>query len=294
MNPFALPGPQFLVFYLALAAAVVAALIALNRRNGREGKSSRVNDLTTDPYRIAYLRGGATETARVAIFNLVDRGILDFDAGRVRTVKPAGDAAQALRRPLDRAIVAQAHNPVTVKLLTGIGPVRKEAEAYAPALAAQGLVTSDAERRGRRNAVLVALAVLVGVSATKVVYALSQGRSNVTFLVILTIVSCVGVIFMSMGRLTGRGSEMLDSVKTLLKRLRDDTGRLKSGGATNEALLLAAAFGLAALPTDAFPVVEEMFPRPQGGGGDSGGSSGDGGGSSGCGGGGGCGGCGGG
>lgn len=293
MNPFAWSGPKFLLFYVVLAAVIVVALIARNRMSGRDGKPVRVNDLTTDPYAVAYLRGGATEAARVAIFNLVDRGILAFNDGKVRTAK--GDAAKSLRRPLDRAIVAQAHDRVEVNRLAHAVPVRKESQAYAPALAAQGLVPNDAERRERRNFVLVALAVLIGVSFTKIAYAFSHGRSNVGFLVLLTIVSCVTVIAISisMGRRTGRGSEMLDGVKTLLRRLRDDSGRLKAGGATNEALLLAAAFGLAALPAAAFPVVEEMFPRPQGGGGDSGGSSSDGG-SSGCGGGGGCGGCGGG
>lgn len=294
MNPLAWSGPQFLLFYLALAAAIVIVLVVRHRRSGRDGKPAKVNDLATDPYRIAYLRGGANETARVAIFNLVDRGILEFDHQRVRTLKIKGDAVAALRRPLDRALVAEAHDPVDVKRLSLTEPVRKAAEAYAPELAAQGLVMSDAEQRERRNFVLVALAVLVGVSFAKIAYALSHGRSNVAFLVILTIISCIVVLSLSMRHRTGRGTEMLESVKTLLKRLRDDTGRLSSGGTTNEALLLASAFGLAALPAAAFPVVEQMFPRPQGGGGDAGSGSSGSSCSSSCGGGGGCGGCGGG
>ena len=294
MNPLAWSGPQFLLFYLALAAAIVIALVVRHRGSGRDGKPARVNDLTNDPYRIAYLRGGAKEAARVAIFNLVDRGILEYEHKKVRTLKIKGDAVAALRRPLDRALVAQSHDPIDAKWLALTEPVRKAAEAYAPELAAQGLVMSDPERRERRNFVLVALAVLVGVSFAKIAYALSHGRSNVAFLVILTIVACLVVISMSMRHRTGRGAEMLESVKTLLKRLRDDTGRLQSGGATNEALLLASAFGLAALPAAAFPVVEEMFPRAQGGGGDGGGDSSSSSCSSSCGGGGGCGGCGGG
>jgi uncharacterized protein (TIGR04222 family) len=293
MNPFTWPGERFLLFYLVLAVVLAIACYMLLRRSGRDGKPVRVNDLTTDPYSIAYLRGGAAEAARVAIFNLVDRGILDFEGKRVHTVKPAGDATKALRRPLDRAIVTLARSPVTVTSLAAAGPVRKEAEAYAPALAAQGLVDTAEERRMRRNFALAALGVLVGVAFMKVAYALSRGRSNVAFLIILMVISCIVVLAISMRRRTGRGSEMLASVKTLLNRLHGDTGRLKAGGQTNEALLLAAAFGLAALPTAAFPVVEQMFPRPQGGG-DSGGGSDSSSCSSSCGGGGGCGGCGGG
>lgn len=292
MNPFAWTGPQFLLFYVLLAAAIVAALVLQHRRSGRDAKPAKVNELTTDPYRIAYLRGGANETARVAIFNLVDRRILRFDEKKVRTIK--NDAAAALRRPLDRALVAEARKGVEPKWLASAAPVRAAAEAYAPELAAQGLVASDAERRETRTFVLVALAVLAGVAFVKIAYALSHGRSNVAFLVILMVVSCIVVVSVSMRRRTARGTEMLESVKTLLKRLRGDTGRLKAGGETNEALLLAAAFGLAALPAAAFPVVEEMFPRPQAGSGDGGSSDSGSSCSSSCGGGGGCGGCGGG
>jgi hypothetical protein len=48
-----------------------------------------------------------------------------------------------------------------------------------------------------------------------------------------------------------------------MKRLKDNSERIKPGGETNEALLLASVFGIYALSSTLFPVVEEMFPRAE-------------------------------
>ena len=75
--------------------------------------------------------------------------------------------------------------------------------------------------------------------------------------------------------------------------------KLRTGGATNEALMLAAVLGIHALPAEAFPFVHQVYPKPMsssssGGDGGSWGSSCSSSGGSSCGGGGGgCGGCGG-
>ena len=63
MNPFDLPGPQFLLFYLGLSAAVIVALVVA--RKFAESSAAPKLDLS-DPYLIAYLRGGDAETLRVA------------------------------------------------------------------------------------------------------------------------------------------------------------------------------------------------------------------------------------
>ena len=55
MNPFELPGPQFLVFYAALGVALAIALVLVRR--AYEPDASVAVQLT-DPYEIACLRGG--------------------------------------------------------------------------------------------------------------------------------------------------------------------------------------------------------------------------------------------
>ena len=63
LNPFDLRGPEFLLFYLLLSVCVMVALV-LTRRFAEAGEPTKVN--LSDPYQIAFLRGGAPEVARLA------------------------------------------------------------------------------------------------------------------------------------------------------------------------------------------------------------------------------------
>lgn len=287
MNPFDLPGPQFLGFYAVFATAVLAFLWAGTRGAAETGAS--LSFMTGDPYRIAYMRKGATETLQVAIFNLVDRGLLDFRDGLLKTVRI--DSSTMVRRPLDRAILHFCREGRTVGAVEGDSLVRKTVEEYRRELSGQNLVISEADSRGRGWLAMAAVGLLGGVAVVKILVALSRGRYNIAFLVILAIVACIVALFICNRGITRAGKEMLSNLKALTKRLMLRADTLRPGGATNEALLLAAVYGLWALPSVAFPMVALLFPRPAAsgdGGGD--GSSSDGGGG-GCGGG--CGGCGG-
>src|SRR6187200_2149852 len=104
MNPFELSGPQFLAFYAMLGAGVVCAVYLLKQR-AEGGEPIRLP--STDPYLIAYLRGGAVETVRLGVAVLVDRQLLEFEEGdrvvrreRVRPTHGSND--------LERAILEQA------------------------------------------------------------------------------------------------------------------------------------------------------------------------------------------
>lgn len=64
MNPFYLPGPQFLLFYTVFAAIVLGGLVFWRRRAELSPAPARID--LSDPYLIAYLRGGEKEVLRVA------------------------------------------------------------------------------------------------------------------------------------------------------------------------------------------------------------------------------------
>jgi uncharacterized protein (TIGR04222 family) len=154
-----------------------------------------------------------------------------------------------------------------------------------------GLLMDPAAIASRAQARTAVLLLLAGVALARIVQALLAGRSNLMFLVIETFLACLIAYHLPKARLTESGQRALSALQTLLQRLKRRVDTLAPGGATNEAMLVAAMFGLYVLPAAAFPFVEQTFPRPKAT--DSGGSSSDGGDSSGCGGGGGCGGCGG-
>src|SRR5580700_9216963 len=73
MWPFHLPGPQFLVFYATFGGLVILAEFLL-RHMAENEDTPKVN--LSDPYLIAFLRGGKNETLRVATMSLIDRKLL--------------------------------------------------------------------------------------------------------------------------------------------------------------------------------------------------------------------------
>jgi uncharacterized protein (TIGR04222 family) len=289
MNPLLLSGGKFLLFYLLVAGAVIALVAWVAR--GRAGSTPRLSELTADPYCIAVLREGPEESVRLALFNLLDRGLLERrDDGALVTVRQ--DAADLVRRPLDKALLGLCRRPSTPEELLAHRLALLPAQAYGKSLADRGLLPDAADRSRRLLVGLGAAALLAGLAATKLAIATSQGRSNVGFLVVAAALACIGVLLVSRRRRTATGERTLGELKSLVNRLWQRAETLRPGGATNEALLLASVFGLWALPSQAFPFVEQMFPRPKpdSSSGD-GGSSSDSSDSSGCGGG--CGGCGG-
>ena len=64
MNPFDLPGPEFLLFYTIFSAVVLGGLVFWRRRAELSAAPARID--LSDPYLIAYLRGGKKEVLRVA------------------------------------------------------------------------------------------------------------------------------------------------------------------------------------------------------------------------------------
>src|SRR5882724_2625482 len=99
-NPFDLAGPEFLQFYLLLMLCVVAAVVLL-RRAAEAGDPAPVN--LSDPYQIAFLRGGSLEVARLATVSLLDRGFLHLDGTNLAAdeKKPAS----VLKVPIEQQVL---------------------------------------------------------------------------------------------------------------------------------------------------------------------------------------------
>ena len=94
--------------------------------------------------------------------------------------------------------------------------------------------------------------MLAGVAGTKIVVALSRGRTNILFLVIEAIVFCVLAYKVTHPFRTPAGDALLDELGTLFAGLRARAGSLALGAADQDVALLAAVFGIGALPS-AFP-----------------------------------------
>lgn len=281
---FSFTGPQFLGLYMFLAVAANGLYRYLLWR--REARPVVSITFAQDPYRIAFLRGGADWAIRVAIFSLVDRGLLEESKGLVRRARNAMSASA--HRPLEQAILHQATEWTALTLCAKQANVRAAADAYGPELEKLGLVAGVACLYGRKRLRQVFLWSLFSISTLRIANALVHGRQNFGFLIILTVVALVSLAVAGRNRLTRHGIATLERLRVLFARVQRNAVRLKPGGQTNDAVLLVAIFGFSDLPA-AFQVrYMQFFQSPElaisGRGGSSSSNSGGGCGSVGCGG----------
>jgi len=255
-NPLDLPGPEFLVFY-ALLAFVVVGLLYVARVSGESGEAPRLD--TSDPYLIAYLRGGKNEALRVATVALIDRGLLVEDEANRAVVAAPRRAPPSL--PIEQALVRHFEQSHMAPTVFGHPDLTAVCEPYERRLTALGLLP-DGERRARRRTLLMgALLVLVGLSVAKIAVALSRGRSNVMFLVFLTIGAVAVAARAASPRLTASGRAVLGDLRRLCARLRARAPQLARGGGSGEVAMLAAVFGVGALSSSGFGFVRALYPK---------------------------------
>lgn len=282
MNPFDLRGPQFLWFYVFLAIAVLIAVHVLRKRLEARWATGPTPVLR-DPYAIAYLRGGKSELLRVAVLSLVDRGLLHVAKDKLATTQ-VGQETQTRKRIEDDllryCIVVRKPEELFATDALDVG-----VSEYQYVLAQHKLVADDEIERVRARLVWGAAAILLAVSIVKIAIALGRGRTNIGFLILLTVVAIVLARKVAFPRTTVLGRRFLDELENLFQSLKLRAPQIRPGGANADLVLAAAVFGLDVLPHKEFAWAWDLHP-PQGGS-----SCGSGCGGGGCGGG--CGGCGG-
>jgi uncharacterized protein (TIGR04222 family) len=288
MNPFTLPGPQFLVFYILFACATLLALY-LARRSSESGRLPTL--AVKDPYLFACLNGGLAEVIRIATLGLVDRKLLKI-SDRIVRVAPGVNAASGWSG-IEKELLTFFANGATIDAaLKDSRLLNFVSSTYELPLQRHRLVPDSPRRHQRRLFLAAAILALWAVGGIKLWVAWTAGRSNVIFLIVLMIVAAIAAVNISNPYRTSLGSAYLGSLRSLFSNLRARAATIQPGGGSRDLLWLAALYGASVLPASAFPFVQEVWPRR---GSSDGGSSCGSGGSSGCGGGGGgCGGCGGG
>jgi uncharacterized protein (TIGR04222 family) len=292
MNPFDLRGPEFLAFYLILGALVFTLLVF--SRQLIDSADAVKADLS-DPYLIAFLRGGTNELVRVATISLVHRKLLQVEGTKISVTSPG--VAGSVRFPIEqKLLLCFANAGEAVSAFSDSGCIFA-AESYIPPLEKLGLLPDDALRARRSKILGLALAVLLGVALIKIAVAFSRGHTNVGFLIVLAAVFTFVAYRIVCPRLTASGRALLDHLRFLFGPL---SNRPSNDLTENDIALLAAVFGITAVPQDIFPYASALYPKAAAsvssscgtGCGSTGGGGGCGGGGGGCGGGG-CGGCGG-
>ena len=285
LNPFDLPGPQFLVFYVLLAAVLIG-ILWVYRHHGESEKPAPAPELT-DPYLVAYLRAGAPEVWRLATVRLIDRGLLKVDNDIVSAVDGHPDD---LQNEVERATLKWfciPQNAISLVKKSNSDPYLGLVSPYEQRLMKLGLLRSHEARSATAVRHVFVAGVLVLVAIVKIAMAIERGHKNIGFLILLIFGGLMALYKLGMPERTRRGDTVLEDLKKLFSRLHQP-GLLQPGKSSAEVLWMAAVYGISAL---AFSHIEKLYPRAQATDGSCGSSCGSSCGGGGCGGG--CGGCGG-
>ncbi len=294
MNPFDFPGPVFLVFYIILLVFISMGAVLFRNRLEPLKPDPGISDRFTDPYLIAYLRGLHNEALRVAVVSLIDRGLLKIEEN-TGTPKPGdynlavakNNAWGLVRRPIEKELIEKFGKPEKATSIYSDTKLKETCNNYERELISLGLLPDSTLKMNRVFCFVLSLFLAWGVAIIKIQVALMRGHHNIFFLFLLAGVFLFILYAICFPRRTREGERTLDKLKKIFETLKDRASSLHPGGATSEAVLLGAVFGLSMLPAESYPYVKTLYPKA-----DSAGSSGCGSscGSSGCGGGGGCGG----
>ena len=296
VNPFDWSGPWFLLAYLIFGLLVYYLARELLIRQELRNPHAQLS-LADDPYRIAFLRGGALEAVKIAAIVLVDRGLLRADGPLLETA--SADSLRFASHDIERDVLRlylgrQGHSRELAEQAETLPSCR----AYRDTLTQQELLVGPPLLRRRERITWPAHYLLLTVAAVKAVIAISRQHYNLLFLALLLAIFLLMLRGLRTQATSWSAQRLLTDLRMLFGRLNMRASRLHAGSSSADMALLAAIFGLGALPLSVYAYVAELYPVPRhssdsssGGTGDSSSGGGDGGGD---GGGSGCGGCGGG
>ncbi len=255
-NPFDLSGPEFLIFY-AILGALTIALLWFARHTSEADDAPRID--YSDPYLLAYLRGGEKEVIRVVTVSLIDRGLLQANDDQLVVVND--NAVNIVRRPVEKALLQHFRFRAKASSAFTSPGILSTCQEYGDALQRLRLIPDESILRTRLWRLCAAVILLTGVAALKILIALQRGRTNIFFLVLLAVFFVFIAIRVHNPLRTRRGDALLADLRNLFSSLKGRAAMLRPGGETADAALLMAVFGLGALPSAAFPYAKQFQPR---------------------------------
>jgi uncharacterized protein (TIGR04222 family) len=258
MNPFYLRGPEFLLFYAILCAIVIVTLVLL-RRTGEAGKTPKTN--LSDPYLIAYLRGGKNETLRIALLSLIDRNLLTVKDQTVQTAANVTPGMVSL--PLEQAILKIFAKADAATSIYSSPTLESACSVYETRLQQNGLLPDEETKAIRRKRLRFVAMILLGVGFARIFQSLATGHYNLLYLLGMMIVAILIARAYYSPRVTQSGKEFLEDVQTLYAHIRYAKLNPQQGSVSTDTMMLAAAvFGISAI-TDysTFAYAHTLFPK---------------------------------
>jgi uncharacterized protein (TIGR04222 family) len=274
-NPIAnLHGPAFLgFFFIFIVAMCVWTWYRASSADGTRETPAPPLPEKLDPLEIAYLRGGSEEQVRLIILDLVARGYLVHAEKSSKTGRTESTIEHSPTHPdvahldsLARCVYDWIDQPkLAVQFFPGLSDAlqkKKVARETAGQLEVLGLIASEEQRTAVRRACVPAQWLIFLLGAYKLVVALSRGRHNVIFLVLMTIAGIYLVQrFCRPHRLTALGRRYLARVQQALVGLKPRLPSLVTSRDDAHFNLAVAAFGIGALDITSYAFYPKMFDK---------------------------------
>ena len=301
-------GPYFLAFY-AVVIAIVLVVSWWQVRSADRTLEERVDD-PPEPVEatdVALLRGNVNEVLRLTVVELVQRGYLRTVEGKFLGMSTGQKIAQRSTAPgpgflsrLQRPVFDFFKSPRNASELFSDNSLKEWLRAQCSEaekrLGQYRLITPDDVRRKLHSIALAAVLVLVGLGGYKLLVALSKGKTNVGFLIVMAIIGTIAAMVVTrVPRMSRRGRAYIQELQVRYSRLKYGLTGLSQPIDDSGLIFAVALFGIATLRGTPYSGLVSTFRQAST---SSSGCGGSGCGGSGCGGGGcgggGCGGCGGG
>lgn len=218
-NPLAdMRGPDFLILY---AATVVAALLVgrylIRNSDPTNSEPPIPPPARPNPFELAYMRGGEEEVARFTVFKLIQDRLVMLSTAKTGTMVRIEDPARmATLTGIERAIYEILAIPRTLKdIATGFShDFQRHCIPFVWNLKNQGLLATAPMKETALRVRMSLVILIFGLGFYKIAVALSKGRMNFGFLVILAVVGIVLAFKIS------RAPHLSKRGKNYLKQLR--------------------------------------------------------------------------
>src|SRR5579863_2571731 len=195
MNPFDLPGPQFLALYVITFVVALAVAVWLRWHLCPPADEPEPEALDLSPYDVAYLAGHEELAIDTAMIRLVHENALVVSN---RTLNQTGTGLPADAAKLEQQVYA-AVEPDSGKTIAAVrSAVSSQLAPSRRRLQDKGLVLADDQAWTARFVPLLLVLLVTICGVVKIFVGLSRGRP-VLFLVILCVISVI-IACVSVGR----------------------------------------------------------------------------------------------
>jgi uncharacterized protein (TIGR04222 family) len=225
-----MPGPVFLGFY----ALTIVATLYLCWILKHLADYSRFLPLPSvpeqpDPYELAYLRNGEKEVARLAVFSLIQQGLLKIGPKSEQRVQQASTGISSASQlcPMERCVFdwfAQPRRKLEVASNELPSLVKPFCAGYQRHLEEERLLTSSGMKSATHFILLLGVLIVVGLGGYKGYITLMKGYQNVRYFVLMSITAIlmlIPVCKVPHPRLSARGRKYLDQLQIAFGPLKD-------------------------------------------------------------------------